>query len=491
MSLSYFVPDSKVLSVLPARGFLRDYVTWGMATTDAPAVYHVAIGLTLLSSVCPAMTYILSFGGRTYGHLFVMLVGDSGSRKSTALEYGVSMLRRDHPNTIGMQLGSYEGLVAQCADSPKTYVPESEMSRFLKQAKGDGFLASLKYGYMEAYDAVGLSRKTAKVSVKGREDIRVTLAGAVATHLLEDLVDPTDLTGGFLSRFIIALGERDRTSVDLVDTSVTKEQLTDRLKHIEDVSFVCPIEMTDQAKAIHADWIRRTDPVLQRQQGKRTTSFMERAGAMSRKIGMLLALDEHAQRYQIGTSWGLHGSMFPKSIELSGETFLHAAQIAEMFLMSQAAFAEDLAVTSPGKARKRVLAAIPWPADDPMGVPLGTITYQTEMDNATAQRWLLTLEDQGFIEKVAYAGGSGSGMRVTYHRRTLIPGRDPAKDIMFPEGIPASAPAKVTVGPRPELAMAAQGPQGPQQNYAANNGPVMINIPPPPPLPQWPEDYDR
>lgn len=494
-SESYYLHDKDMLAAIPPQGFLRDYVDWGMATNDAPAAFHVAMGLALLSMACPAMMYIPSFGRRTYGNMYVLVVGDSGSRKSTALDMAVDLYREMQPNAIGQQLGSYEGLVALLNATPKALVPESEMSRFFKQARGDGFLASLKYGYMEAYDAVGMSRRTSKVNLTGRQDLRLTLCGAIATHLLEDNVDPTDLTGGFLSRFVIAVGERTHTKVNMVDTQGLRERLKVHLKHVEATAFSCELLMSPEAVAVHADWIRQTDPLLSNRRNRRTTSFWERAGAMARKIALLLALDEHAQRYPWGVTWAQDAERYgmPKRIEVSGQAFVFATKLAGLYLNSQAAFAEDLAVTAPGKSRKRVLSAIPHPDDSSIGVALGTITRATEMDNSMALKWLATLEDQGLIEKIMWGGSGPVGQRVTYLRTVNVPGEDPAMRALFPEGIPTERPTPSVILGGPVQADGNRpgeytGYVPPVQTPTPAGVQAPFVVPPAPPPPIWPED---
>jgi hypothetical protein len=80
--------------LVPIRGWIRDYLAYAIQCTDAPPLYHILAALTLVAlAISP--DHVLNVCGETHPlHLFVMIVGGSGQRKSAAIKRALKVI---HP----------------------------------------------------------------------------------------------------------------------------------------------------------------------------------------------------------------------------------------------------------------------------------------------------------------------------------------------------------------------------------------------------------
>lgn len=87
----------KIEDLMPRRGFFPDYVKYARKLTDAPELYHLGTALAIFSAaVAPCVSLIqpgiAGVDVRMPLHLWVLILGPSGERKTTATQLGIDTL---------------------------------------------------------------------------------------------------------------------------------------------------------------------------------------------------------------------------------------------------------------------------------------------------------------------------------------------------------------------------------------------------------------
>ena len=72
--------------LVPVRGWIRDYLAYAIQCTDAPPLYHILAALALVALAISPEHFLNVYGEQHPLHLFVMIVGGSGQRKSAAIK---------------------------------------------------------------------------------------------------------------------------------------------------------------------------------------------------------------------------------------------------------------------------------------------------------------------------------------------------------------------------------------------------------------------
>lgn len=288
-----------VRHMLPSRGFIREHVLWAIRQTDAPAIFHLGVALTQLSTMVNSRAVVGFGAGAQELNLYTMVVGGSGSsRKSTAVKFAEKNIHQiDGGSRIGPSLGSYEGMVNSLAERPTQLVIEPEFSRLLSQSQNrtGGFLAALKTGLTQAYDSDPLSRKTMKVDTGQITGYRISLLGAISGSYLSLYTEPEDWTGGFMSRWLLMFGDRERFLVmgDPSPAAVAAgRRVRDKLEHIYYKSPAGRLEICPDTETfrMYECWARGLDKCA-RETEKKLQGVYERASALTRRIAALYAID--------------------------------------------------------------------------------------------------------------------------------------------------------------------------------------------------------
>lgn len=444
--------------------FLHKYVQYGMERTDAPAVYHLAVGLALLASATPKEFALGgTFGAVTYPNLYVMLIGPSAARKTHAAALGFDQVFAPAlPSRIGNLPGSYEGLLESLAEKPQQCIFDPEMSRFYRQARSEGgHLGPLKQGLTDVYDCKKISRQTRKVKIQPQDTHRLNMIGCIALDEFQANIEATDITGGFVSRFLLAMGSR--SWLKKLDPHQTYQHQPIQLAaHLRWVANACPQnlaymspEATEFANEVVVAW----DTVEQGLDLKRWASIWERASAMSRKIALLLALDRYAleadlpfERHPIDGSLmlaqGIKAESLPP-VQIGVKDMKKAVEITKLFIGPAVHLVERLPTSRQGREIEMVFRAVENVAREShrkgvAGATFGAISRDAGTNKRTTQHMLDTLIEQGRITAIP----CDKGMAL-YNPRPVRDGVDPSWENM-PGGFdPERPPQLLTSHPLP------------------------------------------
>lgn len=200
------LPES-ILNCLPQNnGFLRTYAEYVSACSDAPPVYHVGVGLTILSTLvgddlrCP-----WTAGSTLKPNLYTLLVGPSRrTRKTTSVDAGVNMLGIAEPSLVIPTPGSYEELIAQLRRKSVGVLVLREFAHFLK-ATQRGYAEQQRTALMDLYDWPDerpFTRNLKKGETRIEGPICLSLLGGASLETLFQLTDWSDWLGGFYGRLL-------------------------------------------------------------------------------------------------------------------------------------------------------------------------------------------------------------------------------------------------------------------------------------------------
>lgn len=362
MSSTYsVVSDDTAWEAVPPGNFLRRYCKYAATQTDAAVAFHVMVGLTILASLVPREITTYRNGKKQQLNLYALLVGDSVlSRKTTAIDIGLSVAQEVLGDTIIPPPDSWQGLLAaiQAAPRPQVLVTEPEFSRFLSQAGERGYLGALKLGYTEIYDGGSVGRRTKDMSVQISGASVSLLAGCAQVHI-ESHMTLDDFTGGFWARFMIVQADagayrpHNEPKPEMLAWLKRYVQfLTDNIP----AEWKAPMTVAPEAAELIGNYgaetnarARKLPPTSPRR------GVVGRAQLILHKVAALLAFDRHMMRlWDAKTAWERE-QITSLPITILPEDVIFAERIAQIHLNSACAVANSIASTPAMRNRRRVL----------------------------------------------------------------------------------------------------------------------------------------
>jgi len=233
------------------------YIEYAAESTDAPAIYHRALGYFVVSSLLGRFVRIVtSYSPRGLApNLWLMLIGPSRiARKTTAMELAVNVVRAVEPSLI----------------MPASFTPEALYEMFNSLNPGDavvwvkdemgGFFKSLEKKYMygvreilsSLYTGHGEVRRLRNLTLRIPDGLYVTAVGTLATPP-HNYITEEDFESGFMNRWILAYATRRERRLPLLHKSARAEalfrELVQELKDYSNVlaSMSAPIITTTKA----------------------------------------------------------------------------------------------------------------------------------------------------------------------------------------------------------------------------------------------------
>ena len=337
------VTEDEAANALPPDGWLRRYCVHGFKQTTAPLCYHIGVGLSLLAATCPTAFGMHYAASALRSNQFVLLLGRSGEEnKSSALNVGKEILDTAAAPLVGNFPGSAEGLIESLAQQATQWVPMSEFGRFLSSAQG-GYFEPIKSLLAEAWDCGGLQRALARQRVIRVDNPRLSLAAACSIPYLEKHTLAEDWTGGFMGRWLVMYGMRERIDPDPVGDRTDFDWLVDEIRRRASTpSAGWCVGLDPMAKRYWFDWY---EDISNRILPGNIIGIRSRAPTMARKIALALAWDFGP------AAWGQ-----PWEMEL--DVLDYAIRITELHVKSLIDLSSVIAEHDEARFRRTVLQAI-------------------------------------------------------------------------------------------------------------------------------------
>lgn len=380
------VTEKDVIAALPERGFVRTYVIHALKQTTAPLCYHLGVGLSILAATCP-LGFGTHYAGTLRANLFCLLVGRSGEdQKSSALGIGREILFQAEPRLIGQYPGSQEGLIDSLANNPRQIIPMSEFGKFLAQAQ-KGYFEPVKTLLADLWDCTPLQRARANDRNVRVENPRLSVLAACSIPYLEKHTLSEDWSGGFMGRWTIMYGRRERIDPDPTGNRTLFDQLVGELKRRVDIQEAGWCTGLDpQAKEV---WSRWYFDVYNRKLPNTLLGIKSRAPTMARKVAMLYAWDYGPARED--RPW-----------QISMNELAPAIKFAELHIKSLIGLSKKIADHPDARLRRSVLSAI----ESFHGTcTLGQILGRLKMRKRPIVESLDALMEEGLIKKVMSTTG--------------------------------------------------------------------------------------
>jgi hypothetical protein len=205
------------------------YVEYGRESTDAPVIYHIALGYFVVSSILGHHARLVTSYMPTglMPNIWVLLIGPSRiTRKTTAMRLAVNVIKAVNPAIL----------------MPASFTPEALYELFNQLSEGDvvvwvkdelgGFFKSLEKKYMygvreilsSIYTGHGEVRKLRNLTLRIPDNLYVTAVGTMPTPPHEYLSEE-DFESGFMNRWILAYAARRETRLPLLHQSPRAESL--------------------------------------------------------------------------------------------------------------------------------------------------------------------------------------------------------------------------------------------------------------------------
>lgn len=318
----------EVEKLVPEKGFFADYLAWVRRLTDAPEGYHVVSGLAILSACISNLTegmfdIVIPDGTKLTSvfatNLWVLIVGPSGDRKSTAMNYAVAVAGDTIPYTSAIS-GSPEATFDLVSQRPDVFFYHPEGSTLFSQLQasywlqGQGFLCDLYDGRSEPpYKRILTGQRDKKNPVPKVTEItitrpRVSILVGIAPDLL-DQARKSDWTGGLIGRMLVVYGERGH-----YDETPPREDEAGKLNlraHLESIrnsmihnvktnNRLATIGMDEEALHAYMNWARELDAATSNRPPKLRALF-RRLPMHIMRVGALYATSVYSDTITLET----------------------------------------------------------------------------------------------------------------------------------------------------------------------------------------------
>jgi hypothetical protein len=207
-------PDEETAMLIPKEGVFKDVLNELIASADAPAIYHLAAVFT--TSAVALSQCDLCIGNLRNPFVVPMsmwsaVIGESGDRKSSALERAVNSLQQTMPERMFPTDASTEGWQLALSEQPISLLYRDELSG-LFDATQRSYSNSLRSWLLETWTGHTLIRKTLthKECVITRP--RLSVLGGIPPSVFAEKTTRADWRSGFLARFTYWGGKRQKWS---------------------------------------------------------------------------------------------------------------------------------------------------------------------------------------------------------------------------------------------------------------------------------------
>lgn len=380
------VTEQDVVDALPPQGFVRNYVIHAMKQTTSPLAYHLGTGISVLAATCP-LNYGMWYAGALRANMFTLLVGRSGEdQKSSALSIGREVLFEAAAPLIGDYPGSPEGLIDSLARAPSQIIPISEFGRFLSSAQR-GYFEAIKTLLADLWDSHSVQRAKANGRSIRVQDPRLSIMAACSIPYLEKHTLAEDWSGGFMGRWAVMYGRRERVDPDPVGDRTMFLPLVNFIKSRASIPTAGWCDGLDKgASKLWEEWYH---DVYSRKLPNQIVGVRARAPTIARKVALIYG-------------WDFGPASEGKNWRISLNEMEPALKFAELHIKSLVGLSSKIADHPDARLRRSVLEAI----EHNKGVAtLGQVLSYLKMRKRPIVETLDSLLEEGLLVKASTANG--------------------------------------------------------------------------------------
>lgn len=212
MGIPSLLTDEEVRNrVIEGDSFVTKYVDWATSCTDSPLQYHVAVALSVLSSLlCPHVRLETSFGEFRTNLWFMILAGTTSTRKTTAMRLGMGLLKEVDSDPILSTSGGAEGIISALSDrdSQSSIFYRDEITGLIDEMTRKDYMSGFMESLTKLYDGEEEKRTLSKKTIHVKDPNLIILAGGIKDRMSE-MLSMKHVGSGFIPRFIVVSGWTD------------------------------------------------------------------------------------------------------------------------------------------------------------------------------------------------------------------------------------------------------------------------------------------
>jgi hypothetical protein len=281
-------------------GFIEDYLeTYDSAESPTSFFYWSAIAA--ISAVLRKNVYINKRIYKLYPNLYIMFVAKSGLRKGYPVKQCQKLVEQTEVVKVISGRNSIQSILQELSrqwtiesgkvmkDAQALIVNDELDSLLINDPQAQTILTAL-------YDSFYHKNWTNTLKKDGREvlkDLCITLLTATNPTHLDNFLDSTSISGGFLGRTIIVYEDRKSKINALIEENdaieVNLKPLLDKL--IETSKIVGQFTFTPPAVKYYKEWYKEFYEKLQSNEIDDITGTAERAGDTALKLAMVLSVN--------------------------------------------------------------------------------------------------------------------------------------------------------------------------------------------------------
>ena len=216
-----FITEDERVIVNNKVNFIDQWVYWAGTKTDAPAEYHRAAAMTVMSAVYSEFGHAMPKWGKMKLNLWFMCLGRSTKdRKSTARSYMGAAFRalktEDYSYSLGDDVtpGGISLALHDRANKASVF-DRDEVQGLFKELLHQSYMSGGLEVFTKLYDGWSGGRLRASGEKKQQESVPVSFIMFLMGILTEtaDVLTVTNFRSGFLTRFLYVTGSRPENYV--------------------------------------------------------------------------------------------------------------------------------------------------------------------------------------------------------------------------------------------------------------------------------------
>jgi hypothetical protein len=386
-------------------GALQDYELLWTPTTDAPRVYHVAAGLSVIATVLENRVYLPFGGDRLYPNLWCLILGPSSFyRKSTALGKARKTIGRLYEQGQSPLLPdefSREALLKRLSERAQGLLTYSEFSGALATF-GRDYMSGTKELLADLYDSPESYQRIVGQQTWTLNQVCLSILAASQTDWFIEKLKQGDVRGGFLARFSYwpAFEKPRFMAVPVEPNREIHARLLSTLNQLRSVHGA--VAFAPGVQASYSKWVEAHERELHRSTHVGELSpFWSRLSIITLKLAMLIQLAHD------------------RSLEISPAAMASALSLTDFLKASlRHLFAEEFAFTKPMQDRQKLLRLV---RKNPAGISRRDLMRASSLlardfDNvvSTLRQEELIVSDGGLLKPADLAAESAVCQRGGY-----------------------------------------------------------------------------
>lgn len=275
--------------------FLEEYQDYCSEFTDSPTVFHHRIGYSILSTVLGRKIYFWQGHRKIFPNLWLIIIAPSSFyRKSYSLGIAENILRQVQAKTdekyILPREFSHERFVEILADQPRGLLVAYEFKTFMSMMSRD-YMVGTQSMITELFDCPEVYDRKTKVGEHEIHEPFINILAATTIDWMKASVRDTDLTSGFLPRFLVVpfTGRKENPMAWQPEHSVEKmDKLVSKLVSFSRLAGPCTIYA--DAKNYYAEWYKKFEHEWSKPSV--LSPFYARIQEYTKKLAILTCVDQ-------------------------------------------------------------------------------------------------------------------------------------------------------------------------------------------------------